>query len=91
VSPSPVAELNRAVAVGRADGPATGLAIADALRAEPALARYPHLPAVRGDLLARLGRTEEARIEFTRAATLTANARERELFLARAQRPLPEW
>jgi RNA polymerase sigma factor (sigma-70 family) len=90
VSPSPVAELNRAVAVGRASGPAAGLAIADALRAEPALARYPHLPAVRGDLLARLGRTEEAQVEFTRAAALTANARERELFLARAQPQLPE-
>ena len=86
VSPSPVVELNRAVAVGMADGPAAGLAVADALAAEKALARYPHLPAVRGDLLARLGRDAEARAEFARAAALTGNARERELFEARAQR-----
>ena len=84
VSPSPVAELNRAVAVGMAAGPAAGLALVDALRAEPALVRYPHLPAVRGDLLARLGRTGEAAAEFARAAALTANDRERTLFLARA-------
>jgi RNA polymerase sigma factor (sigma-70 family) len=88
VSPSPVAELNRAVAVGMATGPAAGLAIADALRAEKALARYPHLPAVRGDLLARLGRDDEARAEFARAASLTGNARERALFEARAQLPM---
>ncbi len=85
VSPSPVAELNRAVAVGRASGPAAGLAVADALRAEKALARYPHLPAVRADLLERLGRTAEAAAEFARAAELTANERERALFLARAE------
>jgi predicted RNA polymerase sigma factor len=85
VSPSPVAELNRAVAVGRASGPAAGLAVADALRAEQALARYPHLPAVRADLLERLGRTAEAAAEFARAAELTANERERALFLARAE------
>ncbi len=86
VSPSPVAELNRAVAVGMASGPAAGLAVVDALRAEKALARYPHLPAVRGDLLERLGRTAEAGAEFARAAALTANERERALFLARAAR-----
>jgi predicted RNA polymerase sigma factor len=85
VSPSPVAELNRAVAVGRASGPAAGLEIADALVGEKALRDYPHLPAVRGDLLAELGRTAEARAEFERAAALTGNARERELFLARAR------
>jgi RNA polymerase sigma factor (sigma-70 family) len=89
VSPSPVTELNRAVAVGMADGPAAGLAVADALAGEPALARYPHLPAVRGDLLARLGRAEEARAEFARAAALTANERERALFRARAAEPRP--
>jgi RNA polymerase sigma factor (sigma-70 family) len=85
VSPSPVVELNRAVAVGMASGPAAGLAIADALRAELALARYPYLPAVRGDLLARLGRGAEARAEFARAAELTGNAGERALFRTRAQ------
>jgi predicted RNA polymerase sigma factor len=85
VSPSPVAELNRAVAVGRANGPAAGLAVADALREEKALTRYPHLPAVRADLLEQLGRTAEAAAEFARAAELTANERERALFLARAE------
>ncbi|MDG4790597.1 RNA polymerase sigma factor [Micromonospora sp. WMMD1102] len=84
VSPSPVVELNRAVAVGHASGPADGLSIVDTLLAEPALAGYPQLPAVRGDLLARLGRHDEARREFTRAAELTRNARERSLFLDRA-------
>jgi RNA polymerase sigma factor (sigma-70 family) len=88
VSPSPVAELNRAVAVGMASGPAAGLAVVDALREERALVRYPHLPAVRGDLLERLGRPTEAAAEFERAADLTANERERALFLARA-RPEP--
>jgi RNA polymerase sigma factor (sigma-70 family) len=83
VSPSPVVELNRAVAVGMAEGPAQGLAIVDAIAGERALAGYPHLAAVRGDLLARLGRAPEARLEFARAAELTRNARERELFLAR--------
>jgi RNA polymerase sigma factor (sigma-70 family) len=87
VSPSPVVELNRAVAVGMAAGPAAGLAIADALTGEKALARYPHLPAVRGDLLARLGRDDEARAEFARAAELTGNDRERALFRARAAEP----
>ena len=84
VRPSPVAEVNRAVAVGMAYGPERGLEVADAVAGDPALRRYPHLPAVRGDLLARLGRHEEARAEFARAASLTANERERELFLRRA-------
>ncbi len=87
VSPSSVAELNRAIAVGMASGPAAGLAVADAVRDAPGLARYPHLPAVRGDLLARLGREDEARAEFARAAELTGNARERALFQARAAEP----
>ncbi|GAB2951614.1 RNA polymerase sigma factor [Nonomuraea fastidiosa] len=84
VAPSPVVELNRAVAVGMAYGPERGLEIADALVAERALRGYAQLPAVRGDLLARLGRDEEAAAEFARAAGLTRNARERELFEARA-------
>jgi RNA polymerase sigma factor (sigma-70 family) len=83
-APSPVVELNRAVAVAMAFGPATGLAIADALTSEPALAGYHLLPSVRGDLLAKLGRFEEARAELTRAASLTRNARERALLLDRA-------
>jgi RNA polymerase sigma-70 factor, ECF subfamily len=82
--PSPVVELNRAVAVAMAFGPAAGLEIADALLGEPALASYHLLPAVRGDLLTKLGRVEEARMEFERAAELTRNARERDLMLARA-------
>src|SRR5580765_1695847 len=84
VAPSPVVELNRAVAVGMAFGPAEGLALADALRAEPRLASYHWLPSVRADLLAKLGRDAEARAEFERAALMTRNARERELLLARA-------
>lgn len=84
IAPSPVVELNRAVAVSMAEGPAAGLAIVDALAADPALRGYHLLPSVRGDLLERLGRTEEARAEFTRAAELTRNARERELLRARA-------
>ncbi|WP_182887342.1 RNA polymerase sigma factor [Microbispora sp. H10885] len=84
LTPSPVVELNRAVAVGMAYGPARGLEIADGLRGEHALRGYAHLPAVRGDLLARLGRSEEAAAEFRRAAELTRNARERDLFLGRA-------
>jgi RNA polymerase sigma factor (sigma-70 family) len=84
VSPSPVVELNRAVGVGMARGPAEGLEIADALISERALAAYPQLPAVRGDLLAKLGRLDEARLEFERAAALTRNGRERALFLAQA-------
>jgi RNA polymerase sigma-70 factor, ECF subfamily len=82
--PSPVVELNRAVAVSMAFGPARALELVDALVAEPALATYHHLPAVRGDLLAKLERRDEARAEFERAASLTRNARERELLLERA-------
>ena len=84
VAPAPVVELNRAVAVAMASGPAAGLALADALAGEPALRAYHLLPSVRGDLLAKLGRFEEARAEFERAAALTRNARERELLLGRA-------
>jgi RNA polymerase sigma factor (sigma-70 family) len=83
-APSPVVELNRAVAVGMAEGPAAGLALVDALAGEPALADYHLLPSVRGDLLAKLDRGPEARVEFERAAALAANRRERELLLARA-------
>jgi len=82
--PSPVVELNRAVAVSMAFGPAAALAIVDALIAEPSLERYHLLPTVRGDLLAKLGRHAEARAEFERAAELTRNARERDLLLKRA-------
>jgi RNA polymerase sigma factor (sigma-70 family) len=85
LAPSPVVELNRAVAVAMAFGPAAGLEIVDALLAEPALERYHLLPAVRGDLLARLGRHDEARGELERAASLTGNARERQFLVARAQ------
>ena len=84
VAPSPVVELNRAVAVGMAEGPAAGLAIVDRLREEAALRRYQWLPSVRGDLLAKLGRREEARAEFLQAAELAGNGRERALLLARA-------
>jgi len=84
VVPSPVIELNRAVAVSMAFGPAAGLEIVDALTAEPALASYHLLPSVRGDLLVKLGRLDEAREELERAASLTRNARERELLLRRA-------
>jgi len=84
LTPSPVVELNRAVAVGMASGPAAGLALVDALTAEPSLQGYHLLPSVRGDLLARLGRFDEARAEFERAAALTRNARERTLLLERA-------
>ena len=85
VNPSPIVELNRAVAVGMAYGPQAALAIVEALAADPALARYHWLPSVRGDLLAKLGRHEQARAEFERAATMTQNARERELLLVRAE------
>lgn len=88
-APSPVVELNRAVAVSMAFGPAAGLAIIDALRGDKALQNYQWLPSVRGDLLARLGRNNEARHEFERAAALAGNLRERELLLARAQGLLP--
>ncbi len=84
VAPSPVVELNRAVAVGMADGPGKGLELADALVDEPALRGYHLLPSVRGDLLARLGRLEEARAQFERAAELTRNAPERRVLLDRA-------
>jgi predicted RNA polymerase sigma factor len=91
LAPSPVVELNRAVAVAMAFGPAAGLEVVDALRDEPALASYHLLPSVRGDLLARLGRIAEAQAEFERAAALTRNERERELLLGRAasHRPGP--
>jgi RNA polymerase sigma factor (sigma-70 family) len=91
LAPSPVIELNRAVAVAMAFGPAAGLEVVDALGDEPALAGYHLLPSVRGDLLARLGRLAEAQAEFERAAALTRNERERELLLARAaaHRPCP--
>ncbi len=84
LAPSPVVELNRAVAVGMAFGPAAGLELVDALRADPSLKAYHLLPSVRGDLLAKLGRSREARAEFEHAASLTQNARERELLLERA-------
>ena len=83
--PSPVIELNRAVAVSMAFGPQAGLEILDALRANPALKSYPWLPSARGDMLARLGRHDEARTEFEHAASLTLNEREKTLLLARAQ------
>lgn len=82
--PSPVVELNRAVAVGMASGPAQGLAVVDRIRAAGELSQYPQLAAVRGDLLARLGLATESRAEFERAASLTGNAPERALFLKRA-------
>jgi RNA polymerase sigma factor (sigma-70 family) len=84
LAPSPVVELNRAVAVGMAFGPAAGLELVDALVAEPSLKSYHLLLAVRGDLLRKLGRTEEARAEFGRASSLTENVRERELLQRRA-------
>jgi len=89
LAPSPVVELNRAVAIGMASGPVAGLALVDALASEPALAAYHHLPAVRGDLLFKLGRLGEARSAFERAAALTRNARERDLLLERAARCSP--
>ena len=85
-APSPVVELNRAVAVAMAFGPAAGLDLVDRLAAEPSLRDYHLLPSVRGDLLAKLGRHDEAREEFERAASLTRNARERALLLDRAER-----
>ncbi|HET8654049.1 MAG TPA: RNA polymerase sigma factor [Longimicrobiaceae bacterium] len=89
LAPSPIVELNRAVAVAMAFGPAAGLELVDALAAEPSLRSYHLLPSVRGDFLARLGREDEARAEFERAASLTQNARERTLLLARAAAPHP--
>ncbi len=85
LAPSPVVELNRGVAVAMAFGPAAGLDIVDALASEPSLKSYHLLPSVRGDLLRKLGRFDEARAEFERAAGLTRNARERELLLERAR------
>jgi RNA polymerase sigma-70 factor (ECF subfamily) len=85
IAPSPVVELNRAVAVSMAHGPAAGLALVDALTTERSLQSYHLLPSVRGDLLKKLSRFEEARAEFARAASLTRNARERELLLERAR------
>ncbi|MGH9614840.1 MAG: RNA polymerase subunit sigma-24, partial [Bryobacteraceae bacterium] len=79
--PSPVVELNRAVAVAMAFGPAAGLELVDVLTSEPLLQEYHLLPSVRGDLLTKLGRFGEAATEFERAASLTRNARERELLL----------
>ena len=84
LAPSPVVDLNRAVAVGMAFGPAAGLELVDPLVAEPSLKSYHLLPAVRGDLLRKLGRSDEARAEFERAASLTANVRERDLLKRRA-------
>ncbi len=84
-APSPIVELNRAVAVAMAFGPDAGLELVDALVADGALAAYHLLPAVRGDLLAKLGRGDEARAEFQRAAELTRNERERDVLLARAR------
>jgi predicted RNA polymerase sigma factor len=83
--PSPVIELNRAVAVSMASGPQAGLALVDALTSVPELEQYHLLPSVRGDLLVKVGRREEARAEFERAASLTRNARERDLLLERAR------
>lgn len=84
LAPSPVIELNRAVAVSMAFGTAAALELIDGLCAEPRLESYALLPSVRGDLLEKLGRFEEARTEFARAAGLTQNARERKLLLGRA-------
>jgi RNA polymerase sigma-70 factor (ECF subfamily) len=85
VAPSPIVELNCAVAIAMAFGPAAGLELVDALRSEPSLENYHLLPSVRGDFLFKLGRMDEARVEFERAASLTRNARERQLLLDRAR------
>jgi predicted RNA polymerase sigma factor len=89
VSPSPVVELNRAVAVGMAFGPAAGLKLVETLAGEPSLKQYQWLPSVRADLLAKLGRREEARAEFERAAGLARNERERDLLWERARAMAP--
>lgn len=89
VTPSPIVELNRAVAVGMAFGPQAGLALVDELTADPSLKNYHLLPSVRGDLLARLDRWDEARAEFEAAAALTRNTRERSLLLERARAASP--
>jgi predicted RNA polymerase sigma factor len=85
IVPSPIVELNRAVAVSMAFGPAAGLSIIDTLMSEASLKNYHLLPSVRGDLLLKLGRRDEARVELERAAALTKNERERELLLSRAR------
>jgi predicted RNA polymerase sigma factor len=85
LAPSPVVELNRAIALAMAFGPAAGLELVDALVAEQSLRDYHLLPSVRGDLLTKIGRYDEARGEFERAAALTRNARERELLFDRAR------
>jgi RNA polymerase sigma factor (sigma-70 family) len=85
LAPSPIVELNRAVAVAMANGPQAGLELVDSLASEPSLKNYHLLPSVRGDLLKKLGRVDEARREFERAATMTRNAREQELLLKRAR------
>jgi RNA polymerase sigma factor (sigma-70 family) len=90
VAPSPIVELNRAVAVGMASGPAAGLELVEALASDPALKGYHLLPGVRGDLLQKLGRLDEARKEFERAAALTRNARERAMLLDRARASGPD-
>ncbi len=90
VAPSPIVELNRAVAVSMASGPAAGLEVVDGLASDPALENYHLLPSVRGDLLYKLGRFVEARTQFERAASLTRNARERALLLERAARAVAQ-
>jgi RNA polymerase sigma factor (sigma-70 family) len=90
IAPSPVVELNRAVAVSMAEGPAAGLALLDAIAANPALKNYHLLPSARADLLRKLGRLDEARAEFARAAALTQNSRERDFLLSRASSCIPE-
>jgi predicted RNA polymerase sigma factor len=85
IDPSPVIELNRAVALGMASGPAAGLELVDGLTDDPALRGYHLLPAVRGDMLRKLGRMDEARTEFERAASITRNEKERKLLLERAR------
>jgi predicted RNA polymerase sigma factor len=90
LTPSPIVELNRAVAVGMASGPAAGLALVDVLASEPALQGYHLLPSVRGDLLSKLGRVAEARAEFERAAELARNDRERQLLMDRAAACSPD-
>lgn len=84
IAPSPVIEVNRAVAVSMSEGPEAGLEILDALGSVPSLAGYHLFPAVRGDLLSKVGRVEEARMEFERAAGMTRNGRERKMLLRRA-------
>jgi predicted RNA polymerase sigma factor len=88
IAPSPIVDLNRAVAVAMAYGPQAGLDLVDVLTSEPSLLGYHLLPSVRGDLLVKLGRGDEARVEFERAAALTGNTRERKLLLDRAAAPL---